>query len=103
MSESALAGSTVGITRNDSTGAIWSGNPQEKLSMNDIVENVRQVREYLIKLHGGIDADISRHLPRPRIVARAARSKSRRRKEPARRVRKINKRLAGEDSVSTGQ
>jgi hypothetical protein len=62
---------------------------QEKLTMTDIVEHIRQVREELIKRYGGIDGYFQhcRALDR----AWAARSKSRRRKEPAHTARKHSK------------
>lgn len=56
---------------------------------DDIVENIRQVREELIQRHGGIDG-YSKHC-QTLDRAWAARSKSARRKEPGRTGRKITK------------
>jgi hypothetical protein len=50
--------------------------------MNDIVEQVRRVREELIERHGGIDGYFKHCQALERT--QAARSKSRRRNEPAR-------------------
>lgn len=54
--------------------------------MNDIVEQVRRIREELIRHHGGIDGYFKHCQAQER--ARATRSKPRRRKEPAHAARK---------------
>jgi len=57
--------------------------------MNDIVEHIRQVREELIKRHGGIDGYFQHCQALDRTWA--SRLKSRRRKEPAHTARKTTK------------
>jgi hypothetical protein len=57
--------------------------------MNEIVEHIRQVREELIKRYGGIDGYFQHCQALDR--ARAARLKSRRRKQPAYTARKTTK------------
>jgi hypothetical protein len=51
------------------------------MTMNDIVEEIRRTREELINRHGGIDGYFKHCQALDR--AWSARSKSRRRKEPA--------------------
>ncbi len=44
------------FARNDSTGAVWTGHLQGEMTMSDvIVEEIRRIRDELIKRYGGIE------------------------------------------------
>jgi hypothetical protein len=79
LSSARSASAAAGLTGNHSSSAFWPGHTQEKAMSDVIVDEIRRVREELIRRYGGIDGYFKRCQAQER--AQRSRSKARRRKK----------------------